>query len=242
VSEEVIRVENLTKKFGNFVAVKGITFSVKKGEVLGFLGPNGAGKTTTLRMLCGLMVPSSGRAVLGGFDLATQAEKIKEIIGYMSQKFSLYEDLTVLENIDFYAGIYQIPEKVWKKKREMIIARAELFGKEEELVANLSLGFKQHLALGCALLHDPQIVFLDEPTAGVDPLVRRKFWEWIRDLARNGVTFIVTTHYLDEAEVCDRVMFIHHGEIVAEGKPQDLKKKWELPSLEEVFAWIIEEK
>ena len=124
----------------------------------------------------------------------------------------------------------------------MIIARAELFGKEEELVANLSLGFKQHLALGCALLHDPQIVFLDEPTAGVDPLVRRKFWEWIRDLARNGVTFIVTTHYLDEAEVCDRVMFIHHGEIVAEGKPQDLKKKWELPSLEEVFARIIEEK
>lgn len=241
MSELAVEVYNLTKKFGDFVAVDNISFTIKKGEVLGFLGPNGAGKTTTVRMLCGLMTPSSGRGKVAGFDLFTQGEEIKKVIGYMSQKFSLYEDLTVAENIEFYLGVYQVADDKRKKITSEIIKRSELFGKEDELVANLSVGLRQHLALGCALLHNPQIVFLDEPTSGVDPIARRKFWNWIRELANLRTTFLVTTHYMDEAERCDRVVLMHQGKIIAEGAPQALKEQMKLSSLEEIFAKLTRE-
>ncbi|MGB9612592.1 MAG: ABC transporter ATP-binding protein [Candidatus Margulisiibacteriota bacterium] len=238
MNELAVEVNNLTKKFGSFVAVDGISFFINTGEILGFLGPNGAGKTTTIRMLCGLLTPTSGHGKVAGLDLSTQGEEIKKIIGYMSQKFSLYDDLTVLENIDFYLGVYQVAKD--KSIIGEIVKRSELFGKENELVGNLSVGLRQHLALGCALLHSPRIVFLDEPTAGVDPIARRKFWGWIRELAAKGITFLVTTHYMDEAERCDRVILMHQGKIIAEGKPQWLKKQMHLTSLEEVFAKLTE--
>src|SRR3989339_768029 len=220
-----IEVKNLTKKFGSFTAVNNISFEIKEGEIFGFLGPNGAGKTTTIRMLCGLLTPTSGYGKVGGFDIAKQGEKIKENIGYMSQKFSLYEDLTVSENIDFYAGIYQTKKETRAFKKEEIIKRAELFGREMELTANLATSIKQHLALGCALIHDPKIVFLDEPTAGVDPISRKKFWKIIRDLSNQGVTTLVSTHYMDEAEQCDRIALISGGRIIACDTPYNLKTK-----------------
>ncbi len=225
MSDHAIEVKDLQKKFGSFTAVDRISFSVTRGEVFGFLGPNGAGKTTTIRMLCGLMDPSGGEGTVGGFDIRRQGEEIKKHIGYMSQKFSLYDDLTVSENIDFYQGIYQTRPAERRARKEAIIRQAELTGREKVLTANLAGSVKQHLALGCALVHDPRIVFLDEPTAGVDPISRRKFWNVIKDLSRQGVTTLVTTHYMDEAERCDRVALINDGRIIASDTPEGLKTR-----------------
>jgi ABC-2 type transport system ATP-binding protein len=219
-----IEVKDLTKKFGDFTAVNSINFSIKKGEIFGFLGPNGSGKTTTIRMLIGLMDVTSGLATVAGYDVKKQSEQIKRVIGYMSQKFSLYDDLTVSENIEFFAGVYQTKIENRKQRREEIIKLAELFGKEDTLTGELASAMKQHLALGCAMINDPQIIFLDEPTAGVDPLARRKFWNNIKMLSDNGVTVLVTTHYMDEAENCDRVALISDGVIVACDTPENLKR------------------
>ncbi len=240
MSDNAIEVKGLFKKFGSFTAVDRISFSVARGEVFGFLGPNGAGKTTTIRMLCGLLDPSGGEGTVGGFDVLRQGEEIKKHIGYMSQKFSLYDDLTVAENIDFYQGIYQTRPAERRAKKAAIIERAELVGREKVLTANLAGSVKQHLALGCALVHDPQIVFLDEPTAGVDPLARRKFWNVIKELAGGGTTFLVTTHYMDEAERCDRIILINDGRIIAAGTPAELKAAAQAHSLEDVFAILVE--
>jgi len=219
-----IEVNNLTKKFGEFIAVNSINFSIKKGEIFGFLGPNGSGKTTTIRMLIGLMDPTSGSATVAGFDVKKQSEQIKRVIGYMSQKFSLYDDLTVSENIEFFAGVYQTKRETRDERREEIIKLAELFGKENTLTGELASAVKQHLALGCAMINEPQIIFLDEPTAGVDPVARRKFWHNIKMLSDKGVTVLVTTHYMDEAENCDRVALISDGIIVACDTPENLKR------------------
>lgn len=222
-NEVVVQVSNLVKKFDSFTAVDNISFQVKRGEVFGFLGPNGAGKTTTIRMLCGLLNPTSGSGKVGGFDIYTQAEKIKENIGYMSQRFSLYQDLTVEENIDFYSGIYKVPQNKKRKRKEWVLRMAGIENKRNSLTRELSGGWKQRLALGCALLHNPPILFLDEPTAGVDPISRRDFWDLIYELSRRKTTAFVTTHYMDEAEHCDRVGLIYQGRIVALDTPQRLK-------------------
>lgn len=232
-SENSIEVFNLTKKFGDFVAVNEVSFSVTKGEIFGFLGANGAGKSTTIRMLCGLLRPSSGKAKVGGYDIITQSEKVKETIGYMSQKFSLYEDLTVEENIRFFGGVYGLSRPQLKIKMSWALEMASLEGRKKSLARELAVGWKQRLALGCALLHEPRIVFLDEPTGGVDPVSRRNFWELISRLSESGVTVFVTTHYLDEAEYCHRVMLMHAGSLVAGGSPENLKKIYiEHPILE----------
>jgi ABC-2 type transport system ATP-binding protein len=222
-NEVVVQVSNLIKKFDSFTAVDSISFQVKRGEVFGFLGPNGAGKTTTIRMLCGLLNPTSGSGKVGGFDIYTQAEKIKENIGYMSQRFSLYQDLTVEENIDFYSGIYKVPQNKKRERKEWVLRMAGIENKRNSLTRELSGGWKQRLALGCALLHNPPILFLDEPTAGVDPISRRDFWDLIYELSRRKTTVFVTTHYMDEAEHCDRVGLIYQGRIVALDTPQRLK-------------------
>jgi ABC-2 type transport system ATP-binding protein len=219
-----IEVKDLTKKFGDFTAVNSINFSIKKGEIFGFLGPNGSGKTTTIRMLIGLMDPTSGAATVAGFDVAKQGEQVKKVIGYMSQKFSLYDDLTVSENIEFFAGVYQTKREMRDERREEVIKIAELFGKENTLTGELASAMKQHLALGCAMINEPQIIFLDEPTAGVDPVARRKFWHTIKMLSGRGVTVLVTTHYMDEAENCDRIALISDGIIVACDTPENLKR------------------
>ena len=219
-----IEVKDLTRKFGDFTAVNGINFSIKKGEIFGFLGPNGSGKTTTIRMLIGLMDVTSGLATVAGYDVKKQSEQIKRVIGYMSQKFSLYDDLTVSENIEFFAGVYQTKIESREQRKEEIIKLAELFGKENTLTGELASAMKQHLALGCAMINDPQIIFLDEPTAGVDPVARRKFWNNIKMLSDKGVTVLVTTHYMDEAENCDRVALISDGVIVACDTPDNLKR------------------
>jgi len=219
-----IEVKDLTKKFGDFTAVNNINFSIKKGEIFGFLGPNGSGKTTTIRMLIGLMDVTSGLATVAGYDVKKQSEQIKRVIGYMSQKFSLYDDLTVSENIEFFAGVYQTKIESREQRKEEIIKLAELFGKEDTLTGELASAMKQHLALGCAMINDPQIIFLDEPTAGVDPLARRKFWNNIKMLSDKGVTVLVTTHYMDEAENCERVALISDGVIVACDTPENLKR------------------
>jgi len=224
INEYSIEVKNLTKKFGDFTAVDKINFQIKKGEVFGFLGPNGSGKTTTIRMLIGLMDPTSGSATVAGFDVKKQSEQIKRVIGYMSQKFSLYDDLTVSENIEFFAGVYQTKIETRKQRKEEVIKIAELFGKEDALTGELASAVKQHLALGCAMINDPQIIFLDEPTAGVDPVARRKFWNNIKMLSDKGVTVLVTTHYMDEAENCDRIALISDGIIVACDTPENLKR------------------
>jgi ABC-2 type transport system ATP-binding protein len=222
-SKNSIEVFSLTKKFGQFVAVNDVSFSVKKGEIFGFLGANGAGKSTTIRMLCGLLRPSSGKAKVGGYDIVTQSEKVKETIGYMSQKFSLYEDLTVEENIRFFGGVYGLSRPQLKPKISWALEMAGLGGRKKALARDLAVGWKQRLALGCALLHEPRIVFLDEPTGGVDPVSRRKFWDLISRLSESGVTVFVTTHYLDEAEYCHRIMLMHAGSLIAGGSPEDLK-------------------
>lgn len=218
-----VTLRNLEKRFGDFVAVNRINLNVRRGEIFGFLGPNGAGKSTTIRMLCGLLPPSGGSGTVAGFDIVAAPERIKERIGYMSQKFSLYEDLTVTENLDFYAGIYKLPPGRLEERKEWVIAMAGLEGRRHALTATLSGGWKQRLALGCAILHEPPIIFLDEPTAGVDPLSRRSFWALIYQLADAGVTVFVTTHYMDEAECCDRLGLIYRGELIALGAPQELK-------------------
>lgn len=215
---------DLEKRFGDFVAVNRINLTVGRGEIFGFLGPNGAGKSTTIRMLCGLLSPSGGGGSVAGFDILAAPERIKERIGYMSQKFSLYEDLTVEENIDFYTGIYKLPAARREERKAWVIAMAGLEGHRRSLTATLSGGWKQRLALGCAILHEPPIIFLDEPTAGVDPLSRRDFWALIYQLAEAGVTVFVTTHYMDEAEYCDRLGLIYRGELIALGTPEELKE------------------
>lgn len=220
---KAVVVKDLERRFDSFVAVNRVSLEVAKGEIFGFLGPNGAGKSTTIRMLCGILAPSGGSGTVAGFDIRTQSEEIKNHIGYMSQKFSLYEDLTVEENIDFYSGIYCIPPDKKRARKEWVIKMAGLEGRRNARTGTLSGGWKQRLALGCATMHEPAIIFLDEPTSGVDPNSRRQFWDLIYDLVNRGVTVFVTTHYMDEAEYCDRIALIYHGEIIAEGTPDTLK-------------------
>lgn len=218
-----VEVENLTKKFGDFTAVDNITFKVEKGEIFGFLGPNGAGKSTTIRMLCGIISPTCGSGTVGGYPLGTSNREIKTIIGYMSQKFSLYEDLSVYENLDFYSGVYPIPRDKRKDRIQNALVLSGLTSRKDDITGTLATGLKQRLALGCSLLHEPEILFLDEPTAGVDPLSRRNFWELIYQLSETGVTVFVTTHYMDEAEHCDRIAFIADGKLIKTDSPQKLK-------------------
>lgn len=234
MNEWAVTVNALTKRFGTFTAVDHITFAVKRGEVFGFLGPNGAGKSTTIRMLCGILEPTSGSGTVAGLDIRTQAEQIKERIGYMSQKFSLYEDLTVQENIEFYGGVYGVPDSRLPERKRWVIHMVGLDGRENTLAGELAMGWKQRLALGCAIVHEPEILFLDEPTAGVDPVSRRQFWDLIYDLAERGVTVFVTTHYMDEAEHCDRLCLIYRGKIVAMGTPAELKTAYAVGQLLEV--------
>ena len=222
-SGKAVIVKDLERRFGSFVAVNRISFEVSKGEIFGFLGPNGAGKSTTIRMLCGILAPSGGEGTVAGFDIRAEAEKIKAHIGYMSQKFSLYEDLTVEENIDFYSGIYCLTPEKKQERKEWVIEMAGLQEHRHSRTAILAGGWKQRLALGCAILHEPPIIFLDEPTSGVDPISRRRFWDLIYELAGRGVTVFVTTHYMDEAEYCDRIALIYRGELIAMGSPEVLK-------------------
>jgi ABC-2 type transport system ATP-binding protein len=233
--EKVIKADKLTKRFGHFTAVDQISFEVNKGDVFGFLGANGAGKTTAMRMLCGLSLPTSGKAFVAGFDVYKQNEKIKRNIGYMSQKFSLYEDLTVKENIRFYAGIYGKSDEFISKKTDIILNQLHMENEADKLVKALPLGWRQKLAFSVAIFHEPQIVFLDEPTAGVDPVTRREFWAMIYQAAESGITIFVTTHYMDEAEYCNRVSIMVDGRIDALDSPSQLKKKFEAESMEEVF-------
>jgi ABC-2 type transport system ATP-binding protein len=224
VSEPAVVAEELSRSFGAFLAVDRLSFQVETGEVFGFLGPNGAGKSTTIRMLCGLLRPSGGTARVGGFDVGCEPERVKERIGYMSQRFSLYLDLTVAENLRFYAGVYGLAEALWRERAAWAVEMAGLTGQEERLAGELAGGWKQRLALGCALLHEPPILFLDEPTSGVDPISRRRFWELIHRLRAGGTTVMVTTHFLDEAEHCDRLVLIYKGRIVALDRPAHLKR------------------
>ncbi|MDD4357454.1 MAG: ABC transporter ATP-binding protein [Smithellaceae bacterium] len=219
---EAISVSQLEKKFGKFVAVNKITFSVKKGEIFGFLGSNGSGKSTTIRMLCGIITPTSGNGMVAGYDMIRQPEEIKQAIGYMSQKFSLYEDLTPYENVRFYLGIYSVPQNQWPERIDWILNMTRLQDVRHRLTRELPPGWRQRLALGCALLHRPQILFLDEPTSGVDPITRQHFWNFIRRLAADGVTVFVTTHYMDEAFYCERIVMINSGSIVASGSPSEI--------------------
>jgi ABC-2 type transport system ATP-binding protein len=223
-SSDSVIIEKLMKRFGEFVAVDQISLNVHKGEVFGFLGPNGAGKSTTIRMLCGLLRPTSGRAVVAGYDVAQQPEAVRQNIGYMSQKFSLYNDLKVIENIRLFAGLYSVPSNQLKERIDWALAMANLEGKENLITGTLPGGWKQRLALGCAVLHKPPVIFLDEPTSGVDPISRRQFWDLIHDMAAQGVTVFVTTHYMEEAEYCNRLALIFRGQIVALGTPSELKR------------------
>lgn len=218
-----VEVRDLSRVFGDFIAVDRISLTVEKGQVFGFLGPNGAGKSTTIRMLCGLLLPSSGVGRVAGFDVMTESETIKRHIGYMSQKFSLYDDLSVEENIDFYAGIYSVPRAKRKARKDWVLEMAGLSDKRRNLTASLAGGWKQRLALGCAVLHEPPILFLDEPTSGVDPLSRRQFWDLIAQMSHRGTTVFVTTHYMEEAEYCDELALIYRGRMIARGKPTEVK-------------------
>lgn len=228
--------EGLTKKFGKFVAVDHVNFKVKRGEIFGFLGPNGAGKSTTIRMLCGLLSPTEGSASVGGFSIAIQPDEIKSRIGYMSQRFSLYEDLTVEQNINFYGGIYGLDGSRLEERKRWAIEMAGLRGKENMLAHALSGGWRQRLALGCSILHEPPILFLDEPTGGVDPVSRRNFWDLIYDLSNNGVTVFVTTHYMDEAEHCNTIGLIYNGKLISIGSPTELKHSLDRYSIFEVHC------
>jgi len=246
VEPPAVEVERLEKRFGGFTAVDRVSFQVRRGEVFGFLGPNGAGKSTTIRMLCGILRPSGGAGYVAGFDLFTQPEQIKANIGYMSQRFSLYQDLTVEENIDFYSGVYRIPPEKKRRRKQWVIEMSGLERHRRRPTAVLSGGWKQRLALGCAILHEPPIVFLDEPTAGVDPISRRRFWDLIYELAAGGTTIFVSTHYMDEAEYCDRLGLIYRGQLIALNTPRALKTAMQgddgsLPSLEDVFIARIED-
>src|SRR5262245_19836021 len=221
--EIVVSVKNLVKRFGDFIAVNQISLDVTRGEIFGFLGPNGAGKSTTIRMLCGILNPTAGEGRVAGYDVFRQSEQIKSNIGYMSQRFSLYEDLSVEENIDFYSGIYKIAEEKKEQRKQWVIEMAGLQDHRHSKAGTLSVGWKQRLSLGCAILHEPPIVFLDEPTSGVDPLSRRRFWDLIYQMSEQGVTIFVTTHYMEEAEYCDRLALIYRGEMTAMGTPRELK-------------------
>jgi ABC-2 type transport system ATP-binding protein len=231
----IITARNLTRKFGDFTAVDNITFEVQKGEIFGFLGANGAGKTTAMRMLCGLLKPTGGEAYVAGFDVKRHSENIKRNIGYMSQRFSLYEDLTVKENMRFYGGIYGMSINAIKEKTALVAEALHLKNEQNTLVQDLPLGWKQKLAFSVAMFHNPPIVFLDEPTGGVDPITRREFWEMIYNAAHAGTTLFVTTHYMDEAEYCNRVSIMVDGRIAAMGTPQQLKETNQAASMEEVF-------
>jgi ABC-2 type transport system ATP-binding protein len=235
---KAISVQNLTKRFGLFTAVDQITFDVEQGEIFGFLGANGAGKTTAMRMLCGLSMPTSGAATVVGYDLYKNAEKIKRNIGYMSQKFSLYEDLTIRENIRFYGGIYGLRDNEIKSKTEQLIGSLKLEDKINSLVKSLPLGWKQKLSFSVAMIHDPKIVFLDEPTGGVDPITRREFWTMIFEAASRGTTVFATTHYMDEAEYCNRVSIMVDGQLAALGAPDQLKSKYGGKDMGEVFLQL----
>lgn len=233
--EKVIQTESLCKRFGDFTAVDNISFDVYSGEIFGFLGANGAGKTTAMRMLCGLSIPTSGKATIAGYDVYKQTEDIKRHIGYMSQKFSLYEDLTVLENIRFFGGIYGLSRAELKHKSEELVNRLGLQNETRKLVAALPLGWKQKLAFSVAIIHQPKIVFLDEPTGGVDPLTRRQFWDLIYQASAQGVTIFVTTHYMDEAEYCNRISIMVDGRIEALDSPGNLKKQFQSEDMDDVF-------
>ncbi len=221
-----VEVHDLRRNFGTFTAVDGISLTVRKGEIFGFLGPNGAGKSTTIRMLCGLLMPTGGGGVVGGFDIVRQPESIKKTIGYMSQRFSLYDALTVEENITFFGGVYNVAKEKRDERKEWVLRMSGITDRRGSLTKTLAGGFKQRLALGCAILHEPVIIFLDEPTSGVDPIARRNFWALIREMADSGTTVFVTTHYMDEADYCDRLALIYRGKIIAEGTPTDLRSKF----------------
>lgn len=234
--------KNLTKKFGDVVAVRGINLKIPRGKIFGLLGPNGSGKSTTLRMLCGVITPTSGSGKVFGLDIEKDAESVKQLTGYMSQKFSLYEDLTVKENLEFYAGIYSLPRREIKNRIDRLKEMTNLWGKEKALVSSLSGGWKQRVALACALIHNPRLLILDEPTAGVDPVSRRIFWKVIHKLAGDGITVIVTTHYMDEAETCHNTAFMFAGQILAYGPPNELIKAYQVESLEEAFLTLVKRK
>lgn len=238
--EYAINVQNLTKKFGAVTAVDNLSFQVPKGSIFGFLGPNGSGKSTTIRMLCGVLQPSAGGGQVLGLDMVKEAETIKQKIGYMSQRFSLYEDLTVAENINFFAGIYGLSRSLAAARKKELLALANLSGKEQTLVATLSGGWKQRVALACSLLHGPQLLVLDEPTAGVDPVSRRIFWQIIHRLAAGGMTVLTSTHYMDEAETCHLIGFIFKGKLMGFGTPQELKEKEGVATLEEAFLQYVQ--
>jgi ABC-2 type transport system ATP-binding protein len=225
--EQAVAIRNLVKTFGDFIAVDHVSLSVSQGEIFGFLGPNGAGKSTTIRILCGLLEPTEGEATVGGFDVRTQSESIKKHIGYMSQKFSLYDDLTVEENIDFFSGIYSVPRAKRPERKEYVLRMAGLTEKKKSMTRLLAGGWKQRLALGCAILHEPPILFLDEPTSGVDPIARRTFWELIYQLSEAGHTIFVSTHYMDEAEYCHRLALMYRGKVIALGAPKELKQNFD---------------
>lgn len=235
-----VTIDRLSKRFGDFVAVDDVTLNVSKGEIFGFLGPNGAGKSTTIRILCGLLAPSTGSATVAGFDVATQSESVRKNIGYMSQRFSLYDDLTVNENIDFFSGIYGVARERRAARKQYAIEMADLHGSEDRMTRTLPGGLKQRLALGCAILHEPPIVFLDEPTSGVDPIARRTFWDLIYQLSEAGQTVFVTTHYMDEAEYCHRLALMYKGKVIALGTPAELKLGMSKQTMEEVFIESIE--
>lgn len=237
----VISVTNLSKKFGSLLAVDSVSMEISQGSIVGFLGPNGSGKSTVIRMLTGILTPTSGNGQVLGHDLLTEAEQIKSKIGYMSQKFSLYEELTVQENLDFYAGIYGLKGEQAERRKSELMELAGLKGREKQRAGSLSGGWKQRLALSCALLHEPEILILDEPTAGVDPVSRRLFWEIIRSLAERKMTVLVSTHYMDEAETCDYIYFIFFGKLLVGGTPLQLKQEANADSLDDVFLRLVEE-
>jgi ABC-2 type transport system ATP-binding protein len=237
--ELAVTIDKLTKQFGHFTAVNEISLNVERGEIFGFLGANGAGKTTAIRMLCGLLMPTSGKGTVNGFDIYNESEKIKRSIGYMSQKFSLYRDLTGRENLQFYGSVYQMSNSDLKKRIEELSKNLDLSEFIDRLTESLPTGWRQRLSLAASLLHRPQILFLDEPTGGVDPVFRRKFWEILYRLADDGTTLFVTTHYMDEAEFCRRISIMHQGQIVEVGNPQELIKKYNEPNLQELFINLI---
>jgi ABC-2 type transport system ATP-binding protein len=240
MTDWAVEIDDLVKKFGSFVAVEHVSLKVGKGEIFGFLGPNGAGKSTTIRVLCGLLTPTSGRASVGGFDVAHDPESIRRNIGYMSQKFSLYDDLTVEENIHFFSGIYGVPKNLRDERRDYVLKMAGIQDQHATMTRLLPGGWKQRLALGCAILHDPPILFLDEPTSGVDPIARRGFWDLIYQLSEAGRTVFVSTHYMEEAEYCHRVALMYRGRVIALGSPKELKDKLKVLTMEEVFIAMIE--
>lgn len=234
-----VKTESLTRKFGKFVAVDAVSIEVKKGEIFGFLGANGAGKTTMIRMLCGLLKPSDGKGTVAGFDVYKQPEQIKQNIGYMSQKFSLYDDLTIRENIEFYGGIYGLEKDVIDRRRDRLLQQVGLTDIADSMTKDIPVGFKQRLALGTALLHDPPIIFLDEPTSGVDPEARRSFWDLIYQTAEDGKTVFVTTHFMDEAEYCHRLSIMRDGKLIALDTPGNLKNEYSKESMQDVFVEIV---